>query len=349
MRKFLLLIITIILLLPTVAQAQTNSSCGTLSTADCTIMTDSQAAMANLKSATLDLRLTLHVQNLPEGDLEVLAIGGGAYQVDVPAWNNRLAFSNGQAFASYLAGYLHDVGASINLTFSMQSGSDVEAAALQMRLADSVVYFNMSGLRALFGDLSAYGWAGIDLEGLLRLMLDQDPHVFDDYLKGTGVAGVNPVDTSPWTSVSRLKSVEPGIAIFETRLKLSDMLTDPAVDAAYRQQLEQMQSRSDAEMTLLLLQMIVGDSEVVVQQRIRLSDHYLETLDLTYELDLDRFSQKMLFPDAETTQPLHIDFGYHVQYNHFNAAPPITAPNDVAQIFDYDTLRRLMIGSGAPL
>ncbi len=349
MRKFWLLIVTVVLLLPGVAQAQENSACGTLSVVDCAVMTESQAAMANLKSTVFNLRFALHAANLPDGDFEVLALGSGAYQVDVPAWNNRLSFANARAFVRYLAGYLGGVGASVNLTFSMQVGSDVEAAALQFRMVDSTVYFNLNGLRALTGNSDLFGWAGVDLEGFLRLMLDQDPRVFDPYLKGTEIAAASPVDTSSWSDVSRVKSAEPGIAVFETRLRLSAMLEDPVVSEAYRQQLEQMQGGAQAAMLLPLMQMIVGELEIVVQQRIRLSDHYLETIDISYDHDLDRFIQEMLFPDAGTSQPLHLDFSYHVEYDRFDAAPSITAPDDVLDVYGYDDLRRLLTGGGAPL
>ncbi len=349
MRKFLLLIITAVLLLPGVAQAQSDSSCGTLAAADCTILTASQTAMAGLKSANFNLRFTLHTANLPEGDLEILAIGSGAYHVDVPAWNNRLSFANARAFVRYVVEYLRDVSASLNLTVSAQSGSDVEAAALQIRLVDSVAYLNLGGLRSLLGDSRLDGWGGIELEALLRLMLDQDAQVFDAFMNGTDVAAVSPADTSTWLDLRRVKSAEPGIAIFETRLKLSDLLEDPAVAEAYRQQLGPGQSSAQVDMLIPLMQMIVGDSEIVMQQRIRLSDHYLQSVDLSYDHDLDRFTQGLLFPDVGTSQPLHVDFSYQLEYNHFDDAPLIAVPDDVLDILDYDGLRRLIVGGGSPL
>ncbi len=349
MRKFLLLIITAALLLPGVAQAQADSSCGMLSTVDCDIVTASQTAMAGLKSAAFNLRFTLHTENLPGGDLDIQAIGSGAYQVDVPAWNNRLSFANARAFVRYLAEYLRDLSASLNLTFSAQSGNNIEVAALQMRLVDSVAYLNFGGLRSLMGDSGLDGWGGIELEAFLRLMLDQDPRVFDAFLHGTQVSAASPADTSGWSVVSRVKSAEPGIAVFETRLKLSDVLQDPLVIEAYRQQLGQVQSSVEVEMMIPLMQMIVGESEIVMQQRIRLDDRYLETVDLSYALDLDRFTQGFLFPDMGVAQPLHLDFSYHLDYNHFGDARSINAPDDVMGILDYNGLKRLLTGGGSPL
>ncbi len=354
MRKILLLVIVVILLLPGAASAQADANCGTLTPADCTLLAASQTAMAGLKSAAFDLHFTLHAENLGTEDVEILAIGSGAYHLDARAWNNRLSFANNRVLVRYLAQYLSDVSASLNLTISAQIGSDVEAAALQMRLVDSVGYFNFGGLRSLLGDSTLSGWGGLQLEAFLRLMLDQDPHVFDGYLSGgvlssgSGTGSAVTTDsllTASLGDVRRVKTAESGIAAFETRIKLSDFFDDPVFAAAFSEQLEQSAGTGvNAETMIPLMQMLVGDSELVMQQRIRVSDYYLDSLDLSYDLQLARFVQSMMFPDLPTDQPVHFDFNYNLAYDHFNDAPSISIPDNVLDILDYAKFQRLFSG-----
>ena len=159
MRKLWLLIVLVALTFPTAASAQSSDPyCGALSAADCKLLTASQDVMSNLNSAAFNLVFTLFAHNAPEGEFHVVGAGTGAYTLNVPAWNNRLSFANARAFINYLVGYLSDVSASLDLTFSMQSGANSEALVLQMRLVDSVGYINMDGLRSLTG-------GGICLDG----------------------------------------------------------------------------------------------------------------------------------------------------------------------------------------
>lgn len=351
MRKILLLVTLFVFLLPTVVLAQNDPSCGSLADADCVVLTASQAAMADLKSAAFDLQFTLLAENVPEGDIQIIGIGNGAYDADIPAWNTKLDFAGPTAFARYLASYLHDVSASLNLTLSMQVGADVEALALQMRLVDSVGYLNFDGLRSLTGGGGGLnGWGGLELEALLRYMLDSDPHTFDAYLKG-GSLVQSDTPAARLGEIQRVKTVEPGIAVFETRLKLSDLFDDPDMIDAMQQQLNDTMNGADAQFYLSMLQLVVGDSEIVLDQKVRLSDYFTQSLDLSYDLTLARFVDNMLFTDmtSRSRDPLHVYFSYHIEYRQFNAAPAILAPENLMGILDYAGLRRLMLSGGAQL
>ncbi len=355
MRKLWLLVLLIALTFPTVVSAQSSDpSCGALSAADCKILTASQGVMSDLNSAAFNMVFTFFAHNVPEGEFHVVGAGTGAYTLNVPAWNNRLSFANARAFINYLVGYLSDASASLDLTFSMQSGADSEAMVLQMRLVDSVGYINTDGLRSLMGGGGGLsGWIGIELEALLRYMLDSDSHAFDAYLHGSDLTTSGTPLGQQYATIARIDSLEPDFALFETRVKLADLLDDPAVADAMQQQLDEALNGVDAQVYISFLQLLVGDSDLVTHQKIRLSDNYLQSFVMSYDLQLSRFIDNMLFADetdsAKKRDPLSISLYYSLDYTQFNAAPRVTVPNDVFEVFGYDDLRRLVIGGGAQL
>ena len=185
-------------------------------------------------------------------------------------------------------------------------------------------------------------------------MLDSDSRAFDAYLHGSDLSTSGTPLGQQYATIARIDSLDPDFALFETRVKLADLLDDPAVVDAMQQQLDEALNGVDAQVYISFLQLLVGDSDLVTHQKIRLSDNYLQSLVVSYDLQLSRFVDNMLFADEtgsanRNRDPLSISIYYEVDYTQFDAAPRVTVPNDVFEVFGYDDLRRLVIGGGAQL
>lgn len=337
LRKMMVgLTLAAMLLVSGISFAQTDVVCGTLAEADCSILTQSAEAMAEVSSSTFDLAFDISAG--AQGTLSITADGafeftGEVGETDLAALNSAdptVAFG---VLKNLLGGFKGSLNLNLSGTPEVGLPGDV---AISMILIDGVGYLNFAQLAALAGPsgdqmLTQFGiteWAGLDLVGAI------------DMLGGmaTGMETTTEVDPAAaeelnaavanYVTVTREADVD-GQAVFTTTLDFSGLLSEPAFSDLVAAQAEAQ--GVDPEMMASIAEGIT----VTASSTIDLTTLYQTSVSFTMNIA----GEAIAGSGVESVNVTGV-----INYDNFNSAPAITAPEGpVATVMD---LMTLMGGAG---
>lgn len=307
--------------------------CGGLSEADCAILQQSADAMAGVTSATFTFDL-----NVDAGDQGSLALAAnGSFEADMAALGldaTALAGLNSAdptAVFGVLKTVIQGVKATLNLTVSGTGSAALPADVnVDLILVDGIGYLNFKKLAVLAGPqgdqmLAGFGiteWAGLDLVGAVDMMAGMGAEMGGATAAQPDSAAIQAV-VANYVTVTRGADVD-GEAVFTTTVDLAGFMSDPAFAELMAAQGTEI-GEEEAAMAMQMMEGIVITATSTVN---------LETFFQTstaFEFSLSGEVLAMAGADA----PSALSIVGTVNFDNFNAAPAITAPEGpVATIMD---------------
>lgn len=340
--------------------------CGDLSEADCAIITAAQEASASLESATTNFNVDLNVTNVPDMPFENLAInvnGTGSFHIEPElmsklqaAQTDPTSFVNPAESIALLGDLVNGFAGDLTLTISippevamMMGGSEEammpESITLGLRMVDGVGYVNL-------GDLSAFipadeapptEWMGMELQPLVAMLSgfmemgqeNMDPAAMEDMISGF----MDPAFLNDFVNIERLADTEimgQSAAVFSTTFDYAAFFQSGMFQEMMRTQIEAMAAATGEEITeddlaemdevMGMMGMIYENIDLAVIQTIGLDDNYIHVTEVTMNWDL---ASLMAMAGEESEGPAPVfNLNMLVQNGDFNAAPPISAPED---------------------
>jgi hypothetical protein len=334
MRKLMIGVLLVMMVLVTgVSMAQQQEVfCGTLSSADCDLLTRSTETMNAVTSSTFTLDLTVDAGS--QGTLNLSA--NGVFNGDFSAFSQEdmaaLSSSNPADSIDAIVKALQAFSGSLNLTISGSPQVGLPGnVELELVLVNGVGYLNFKKLAALAGAdgdsmLMAFGitdWAGIDFVDVFNQ--------FGPMLAAQGEMNVTTPDQtalvesfSSYLTITRSADVN-GEAVFTTNVDLAGLLSDPAFSELIEAQGGEM-SGADAEEAMKML----ANS----------------TFTATTTIDLETLYQtSTTFEISFTTPEGPFSLTGSTTMDNFNSAPTVTAPaGPVASAMDLMQLGSMMGG-----
>ncbi len=358
MRKLSVLVLIVFVLnlgSITFAQSLLTIQCDNLSTADCTLLTNSEKAMQTLNSATFDLNLQLVSQNIPDtSDLSIGLTGNGSYITDLAMINDIIMqeIDDPQVIGSAIASVIKDFNGDINFNLilpadimsSLGTSIGTDPINIQIRLVDGIGYMNFEPLDSLFGGQLSQsgmnGWMGFDLAGAIELMY---PMIQSSIPDMSSIIGNSPTGSTGTTSdpsmmisklmekfltVTRQPDVD-GSAVFVTNLDVSGLMNDPDV------QKESFKFASAQDPTITEDQYMTDLDKfaasfttytINMTQVIDLNSNFIRSQELAVvaNMDVSGFSDIT----ASESDPLQLSFVALIALDSFNDAPLVTTPEN---------------------
>jgi hypothetical protein len=375
MRKFALIALLLSLCIGGAALAQgVPTFCGTLSDADCAILTNSQNASKTLDSASFDLTINATVTNVPDmtEPLTFSLVGSGSYagasglQADAM---NMISAAHEFDPAQFYVNLLDKLDADLTLTLALppqllrESGSTMPGnITLQARLVDGVGYINFDTLQPVLNQPNLKGWGGLDLAGLLKAALQQNPDLFQG-MNGMGAATngtdmsalmhqfTDPQFLNQFLTITRTDTGSGDTATFHMTIDFAAMMSSPAMhDLMMREMQMQGRTMTDAEIQQAMAmsaQMMQGMS-MSLDEEVGITDGFVHSVRGTFAFDTSGMMSAMQTPSAaSTSEPapsVTVDFA--LNYSAFNSAPAITAPEN-ASLIPYQMLLGMMMPTPA--
>lgn len=375
MSKMISLLMIVLLLLGGAAMAQEAPVfCGDLAEADCTLLKDSQAAMAALDSSSADFKMNFVIDGVPD------AKGPVSFNL-----NGSVAYTGGDAARALASDVspeamsMEDLGALmtmaadalgvIDLDLKLQLALPAELVAemgagvpsnidLELKLVDGTGYLNLDTLKALINNPSLKGWYGLDVVGLLRMMGPQLAATMESMggMSGMSAMGMNPelltmAQDPSWAAsfmrIARTDSGSSDMATFEITVDLGAMYADPAMAKLLRDQMSAQMAASGQKMTEAQLDQMVGmvtnmfqDVEISVVEMIGVTDKYVHNMQITFNMDMAQMMASM----GETGPAPKLSFDMSITQGQFNSVPAITAPEN-AVVIPLESLGQMMGGA----
>lgn len=343
--------------------------CGTLADADCTILTDSAAAMRELHSAAFSFQLDLGLANLPQSqpsDMQLRLTGDGAYAVDSEALSALMVspsemMQNMDKLPQILEDALKAISADANLVLylpqNMPNSSQrlPEKVGLSVRMVDGIGYINMDKLAELdtSGDLPK-GWVGIDLVDFVKQVMASQAGGLGA-MSGMGSMNMDtmslysdPEFMKTFMTISRVDDTTvdgQNAAVFNQSIDLDALYSSEEIQQMMRDQFENMGSTSgltDRQLNAIMdMYTNMFDGFVInVSQTIGLDDHYVHQMSasLDWAFDMSSMMSSLGAGSAGSKmEPINISFSFQGSLSQFNNAPEITAPED-AKIIPLNSL-----------
>ncbi len=317
--------------------------CGSLTGADCEVLTQAAAAQAGLNSATFTFTLDIAV-----GEQAIPLTGDGSFSVD-PAVKAELAAIDPASLSADPTAALNVLGTALK-GFDASLNVNAMGLPLELVLVDGVGYLNFESLAPMLGGAQAgvpAGWAGLDLNGAVEMM--------GPMLQGMDMseaqAQVDPAQqealmaaVSQNVTVARAEDVE-GQAVFVSTFDFGGLLQNEAflglvmAQAAPGQELTEEQL---AQVNQMLTAMGEGVN-VSFTQNIDLTTYY--TTGFTFDFDLDgaTLAAAAASVGEEAGSVEDISVSLKLNFADFNAAPALSAPAG-AQVSTFQELMGAMGG-----
>jgi len=346
--------------------------CGDLAEADCTLLTESQAAMAALDSSSANFEMNVLIDGIPDMD-EPLSF----------SLNGTAAYTGGdaaRALASDIspdAASMEDIGALmgvaadalgvIDLDLQLQLALPPELASemgdefpsdlsLEVKLVDGTGYVNTDTLKAFLGEAEVSGWYGLDVAGLLRMLGPQLAGMMD----GMSAFGMNmganadilamaqdPARMADFGTIARTDDGSSDTATFEITIDLAALYSDPAMVQLLRDQMTaQMEatgqeiSSEEIDQALEMVTTMFEDMDITVIETIGTTDKYVHSIQVSFTMDM----AQMMAAAGETGAAPKVSFDMTITQDQFNAVPEITAPED-ATIIPLESIGQMMGGA----
>lgn len=344
MRKMMVAMLVVAMLLVSgVSMAQTEVACGGLSEADCAILTQSAEAMAGVTSGTFVMDFVLDAGD--QGAMNIAA--DGSYNTaELAAFDAETLASLNSTDPTVALTVLKDVIAAFDGTLNLTISGSPELGLpgdvnLSLVLVDGIGYLNFAQIAALAGAdgdqmLAAFGiteWAGLELVGAID-MLGGMAGDMGDMGAGTDVEASTAAAEAAlnYITVARGADVD-GEAVFTTTIDLAGLINDPAFADIIAAQGGEMNEADMAEAMEILDGLVINATTTID----------LETLfqtSVSFEFSISGEALAAAGGDA----PSNLSMTGSIQYDNFNNAPAITAPEGpVATIMD---LMNMMGGMG---
>ena len=361
MRKIVLIALLLTLIISGAAFAQSTPPvfCGDLSDADCAILTKAQDAMKTLDSATFTLDgsfVMTNVPNMPNG-ITVTLSGNGSYSgVSALKGMDQTKFMTdpGSALVTLLDNFNGDLSLTINLPKDLMAAADPKAPStidLQVRLVNGIGYVNFDKLQPLINDPSYTGWGGLDLSNLLKAAMKQMPTMFDSMTAAINSGSnantmsmiqefQNPDMLSKFMKISRTDDGSGDTATFDMTFDFSALMTTPGFQDLLKQSMQaQSPTMTDAQMgqAIAMVSQMYKGIEMHVVEEIGVSDGFTHSVKLTMAFDTTGMMNAVNSTSGSTsTTPAMpapmVNFDFTVNYDNFNSAPAITAPDNVSML-----------------
>lgn len=343
MRKLMISLLLVLLLSITGATfAQDVIFCGELAPEDCDILQASADAMAEVSSASFDFSFDIDATDLGEGtpDLDITLGGDGAYNLDGALLDSLMGAEGEGAFTAVmglLRGFQGDLALDLTLPeeLGMEIGLPITDLSLELLLVDGVGYLNFATLAPILGDPEALGlpagWGGIDIAGLIEMLVESDPTMMDVFSEGfsqgfdSGMAMGNMTNIEGM-SISRAAD-EGGNAVFVSSVDFATLIQDPTFADLVRAQMAaqgQDMSAEEFDQVIELLGMMGEDFVIEVTSKINLETNFQTAVGVNVQLDL----ASVMAMAGETAAAPMVSMTGTFNLSDHNAAPAITAPAD---------------------
>lgn len=374
MRKIALLAILALCCLSGAAFAQDAmpTFCGTLSEADCAIVTNSQEAMNSLDSVSFDMAFNVHASNIPDMDEPVsFSLTGNGSVTGMAAVSGAADMTAFEANpGETLAKLLSDFDADLTFVLSLPEAMTAEMGSnfpsditLQVRMVDGVGYLNLDPLQPLINEPSAKGWYGLDIANMLKTVMEQMPDMLDQLSQMSGASSMNymedfsnPEMLAQFVSITRTDNGSGDVATFETTVDLGALMSSPEFQDLMKQQMQaqfEMQGQTvtedELEMGMAMSTQMMQGMVVTVTEEIGLTDNYLHSVHGSLTFDLASMMAAMgesmggSSDSASTEEAPVFNIDFSLNYSDFNSAAAITAPEG-AVVIPYQMLLQGMMG-----
>lgn len=341
------------------AQNAAVTFCGDLSEADCALVQESQALMAELESSSFTLNMDMSISGIPEmpDGIAFNLTGSGSSTVDQAAlapltdMKPEDMASDPMAIFNVLAKAIPAVGADLQFALTLpeslreEMGSEVtlpETLKISLKLVDGVVYVNAEELAEYVPQMKgAAGWMGIDLADLLNVALSQPG--FSESLSGmNGMSGMgmntdlmnafsDPESLGTMLKIARLSDGDVNgttVAVFETTLDYAAMMSMPAMQDLMKQQFEATggeMTEAQMEEMMSMIQTMGENIKLTVQQHIDPATKYLLQTNVSMTFDMGPV-MAAAGESSDGAAPL-ITLDMTIGQSDFNGVAPITKPD----------------------
>ncbi len=356
MRKLILIIVALAMLsLSSAVFAQDTTSqtfCGNLSSADCQILTQSEATMKALDSSSFNFNVSVQLSNLPDvpamGPITVDGSGAvsgmSALKIDPTTMMAD--------YGAFLQNMLTNLNGNFKLTITvppelMQQAdpSAPNSLTLDLRMVDGVGYLNLDELQPLLNDPSMKGWYGLDLANLVKALLDQNPNLFDMANMGAMAGGTNPMDymqqfqdpamLGQFLTITRTDDGSGTTATFQMSIDFAALMSSSQMQDLMKQEMQAQGTKlTDQEMqqALSMSQQMFNGMSFTITEVIDTTNDYLQSVSGEMNFDMSSImssvSAMSATPMPTTTDAPTINATFSVNYADFNSAPATTAPEN---------------------
>ncbi len=334
------------------AQKPAETFCGDLKTADCTLLTESQAAMKALESQSFKLDMTFDMSGLPTkpNEMSFKLTGNGSVvkdskvMADLAKIDPTTFGKDPKAILDLLSKAVAAISADLHFTLDLpadlgkQMGNSKlpKTINLSMKLVDGVAYVDVGELSEAFPQLKgAKGWMGMSIPDLITAVMKQPGFNANmGSMGGSMNMGMyaNPMFTDPkvlakFIKVERLPDGEVGstkVAVFKTTLDYAAMFALPEMQDMIKQQMKASGSKlsdKDFSAAMLMIRGLVQDMNFNVTQSIGLEDKYLYQTSINMKFDMSSMKAQMGGAYVFTLNAT-------VTQSDFNSVAEITAPEN---------------------
>jgi hypothetical protein len=360
MRKFILIIAALAMLSlsgAVFAQSTTPQTfCGDLSSADCQILTQSEAAMKTLDSSSFNFNVSVQMSNLPDmpamGPITLDGSGGVSGLSALHTDPATMMADYGAFFQNLLTKLNGNFKLTVTVPPELMQQADPGAPnslTLDVRMVDGVGYLNMDELQPLINDATIKGWYGLDFAGLMKGLLEQNPNLFDMANMGAMAGGANsmsymqqfqdPAFLNQFLTITRTDDGSGNTATFHMTLDFAALMSSPQLhDLMLQQMQQQMQAQgsklTDQEMqqALAMSQQMFTGMTFTIDEVISTTDYYIQSVtgEMNFDLSgiMNSVSAMSATPMPTTTGAPTINVTFSVNYADFNNAPMTTAPEN---------------------
>lgn len=351
-KKFLVLSILMLLIVPFASVNAQNMAegsidyCSILPEADCQILVQSEAAMADVGSMAFDMSIAYDIamagEDMPPGmdNINFAIDGTGSVAIDKAAFNEiyDLASTDMSAYMEQIPTLLDGMIAGIegemtlNLTLpemmGMLMGGEVpESIPVNLIMEDGVWALDVASLSAAVGeDANGMGWVGINLNGAFESIFAEAGMDFGSMMDDEAMEMMNnmgDMDLTSAVSITRLTDSDingTSVAVFEVNLDyavLMDAMMDEGAIAEMYDGMGMSQEEIDAALGIL-------DSIVLTyRQYVGLDDFYAYRYEYMMSMALDGEAM-----GDDTLDSMSMDINMSFDLSEFNVPVDVEIPDD---------------------
>ncbi len=358
MRKFILIIAALALLsLSSAVFAQDTTPqtfCGNLSSADCQILTQSAAATKTLNSSSFNFNVSVQMSNLPDmpamGPITVDGSGAVAGMSALQIDPTTIMADYGAFLQTALAKLNGNFKLTVTVPPELMQQADPKAPnslTLDVRMVDGVGYLNLDELQPLLNDATMKGWYGLDIAGLMKGLLAQNPNLFDMTNMGAMMGSTNPMTymqdfqdpafLSQFLSITRTDDGSGATATFHMSIDFAALMSSPQMQDLMKQQMQAQGTgtkltEQQMQQALSMSQQMFTGMTFTIDEVISTTDYYLQSLtgEMNFDLSgiMNSVSAMSATPMPTTTGAPTVNATFSVNYADFNSAAVTVAPEN---------------------